>query len=141
MKKIILFFACLLLINEAYCQTPSDSTSKENFTKQYYFQKSKNQKTGAWALVIGGVLIFTATGIYASNNLNLNSPVKHRHVVPIGLSIACAAGSIPLFIDAGRNKLKAIKATTCFKMEKIPVLQQTTINFQSYPAISVKLNF
>ncbi|HUZ61367.1 MAG TPA: hypothetical protein VMU83_21510 [Hanamia sp.] len=70
MKKVILFFASLWLISETYCQVLSDSSSKGNTTKAYYLQKSKNQKTGAWVLAIGGVVIFTATGIYASNNLD-----------------------------------------------------------------------
>jgi len=140
MKKIILFFACLLLINDAYCQTPSDSTSKENFTKQYYFQKSKNQKTGAWVLISAGIAISGITVVSELNNMNFNSPKTKQPVGP-KITIACIAGSIPLFIAAARNKRKGLNATAYFKMEKIPVLLETTINFQSYPAISVKLNF
>lgn len=141
MKKVILFSACLLLISRTYCQVLSDSSSKDNSTKAYYLQKSKNQKSGAWVLAVGGVVIFVATGIHISQNLDFNGPVKSHYGFPIGLSIACEAGSIPLFIAARRNKMKAIRATAYFKMEKIPILQQTTINFQWYPAISVKLNF
>lgn len=140
MKQVILFFVCLLLISKIYCQVLADSTFKENYTKSYYLQKSRNQNSSALVLAIGGVLIFTATGIIASQNLDFINPVKHRYIAPIGLSIACVAGSIPLFIAAGRNKLKAAKVMACFKMQRIPVLQQTTINFQSYPAISFKLN-
>jgi hypothetical protein len=140
MKKIILFFAFLLFINETYCQAVSYSMSKEKFTKQYYLQKSKNQKAGAWVLLIGGAAIFAGTGLYASQNLDFSSPEKHRHIVPIGLSIACVAGSIPLFIAAGRNKLKAAQLTAYFEMEQIPILQQTGINLRSYPAFSIRLN-
>jgi hypothetical protein len=140
MKKIILFFAYIFLISNTYCQVFSDSISKGNFTKAYYLQKSKNQKTGAWVLASAGVVIFAVTGITASNNLDFGAtPTKHKYAVPIGLSIACIAASIPLFIAAGRNKSKAREAAAYFKMEKIPSLQQTGINFHSYPAISIKL--
>lgn len=141
MKKIILFFALLLFINETYCQAVSDSVSTGKFTKQYYWQKSKNQKAGAWVLLIGGAGILAGTALFASQNLDFNSPTKRHYEVPVGLGIACAAGSIPLFIASGNNKLKAMKATAFFKMEKIPVLQQKGINFRSYPAISVAFNF
>jgi hypothetical protein len=140
MKKIILFFALLLFINETYCQGVSDSMSKEKFTKQYYLQKSKNQKSGAWVLLIGGVAIFAGTGLYESQNLDFNSPHKNQGLVPIYLSVACVAGSIPLFIAAGRNKLKEIHLTAYFEMEQIPILQQTGINLHSYPAFSIGLN-
>jgi hypothetical protein len=140
MKKIILFFACFLLISKTYCQVLPDSTSKENFTKVNYLQKSKNQKTGAWVLASAGVVIFAITGITASNNLDFSATrTKHKYAVPIGLSIACVAASIPLFIAAGRNKSKARQVAAYFKMENIPILQQTEINFHSYPAVSIKL--
>jgi hypothetical protein len=141
MKKIILFFALLLFINETYCQAVSDSVPTGKFTKQYYLQKSKNQKAAALVLLIGGGVIFAATAWYESRNLDFNSLHKNEGMGPIYLSIACAAGSIPLIIASGNNKLKAMKATAFFKMEKIPVLQQKGINFRSYPAISVAFNF
>ena len=123
MKKIILFFTCLLLISKTYCQVLSDSTSKGNFTKENYLQKSKNQKTGAWVLVSAGVVIFAVTGISASNNVGFGpTHTKHKYGVPIGLSIACIAGSIPLFIASGRNKSKAIHTASYFKMESISIL-------------------
>jgi len=140
MKKFILFFALLLFINETYCQVVSDSMSNEKFTKQYYLQKSKNQKSGALVLLIGGAAILAGTGLYASHNLDFSSPQKHRYIVPIGLSIVCVAGSIPLFIAAGRNKLRAAHATAYLQMKQIPILQQTGINLHSYPAFSIRLN-
>jgi hypothetical protein len=141
MKKIILFFAFLLLINETYCQSVSDSISKEKFTKQYYLQKSKNEKSGAWILLIGGAVITAATGLSVSQNLDFNSPEKHRYYFVKGLVIACVAGSIPLFIAAGRNKRKAERATAWFQMEQIPIFQQTGINIHFYPAIYLRLKF
>ena len=142
MKKIILFFMLFLFISDAYSQVHSDSTSRANSPKAYFLQKSNNKKTGAWVLLIGGVAIFTATGLYESHHLDLNGPPhKNRGIVPIGLSIACIAGSIPLFIGARKNKLKAKKVTAYFKIEKIPVVQQKGISFHSYPAIAIKIGF
>jgi hypothetical protein len=138
MKKSILLFACLLLISKTYCQVLSDSTSKGNFTKAYYLHKSKNQKAGAWLFVSAGLSIVLMTGLNASGLDFSAVHRKHRYEVPIGFSIACVAASIPLFIAAGRNKSKAIHAAAYFKMEKIPALQQTGINFHSYPAVSIK---
>lgn len=140
MKTIVLFFALVMVINKSYCQVISDTASKQSLTKAYFLQKSKNQKVGAWVLLVGGAAIFAGTGLFASQNLDFNSPRKHRYVIPISLSIACVSGSIPLFIAAGKNKLKAIKATAYFKIEKIPLLQETGINLHSYPAVSLKLN-
>ena len=56
-----------------------------------------------------------------------------------GLGFLSTLGSIPLFIASGRNKRKANAATTFFKMEKTPVIQQTGFAYQSYPAVSVKI--
>ena len=125
MKKAITSAVLLIIAASAFSQQSSYSIPQ---TSKDYFQKSKNQREGAWVLLIGGMAIFAGTALYESHNLDFNSPHRNQGMVPIYISIACAAGSIPLFIAAGKNKLNAIKVTAYIKMEKIPVLQQTGIN-------------
>lgn len=134
MKQSILFFVCLMVLGKAFCQNLPDSTSsKNNFTKSYYSQKSKSQLIGGFILLgLGG----TTIALISSGNTSLDE----LPILAVG-GVLCVLGSIPLFIAAGRNKRKASEATAYLKMEKIPILQQTGINFHSYPAISVRLNF
>jgi len=52
MRKIIVLMAALIAVNSLFSQqTQKDSV--QHGTKDYYLQKSKRQKSGAWAFLIG----------------------------------------------------------------------------------------
>ena len=128
MKKNILFSLLLLLSAVTFCQ----QTTVPPLTKAEYLQKSKGQKTAAWILLGVGV---TCAAIAAPGNVSLNSLL----VLIIGGG-AAAIGSIPLFIASAKNKRKAIAATTFFKMETVPVIQQNSFVKHSFPVVSIKIH-
>ena len=129
MKKILLCVMILVISTSSFGQ--QIDTSKFN-TRKYYLKKSRSQLVGGLILLgIGGTTLALVSNGKTSFNI---LPVL---VIGGGLFVL---GSIPLFIASGRNKRKAMNATTLFKMETIPTLHQTGINFHSYPAISVRFD-
>jgi hypothetical protein len=52
MRKFLISLAFLLVAPSVYSQ---DTARSHPLTKQDYMQKSKNQKTGAFVLLIGGI--------------------------------------------------------------------------------------
>ena len=129
MKKILLCVMILVISTSSFGQ--QIDTSKFN-TRKYYLRKSRSQLVGGLILLgIGGATLALVSNGKTSFNI---LPVL---VIGGGLFVL---GSIPLFIASGRNKRKAMNATTLFKMETIPTLPQTGINFHSYPAISVRFD-
>lgn len=102
-------------------------------TRKYYLAKSKSQ-------LIGGCILLGIGGTTIALISKGNTSFEVLPVLAIG-GIFCVLGSIPLFIASGRNKRKALEASAYLKMEKIPKLQQTGINFHPYPAILVRFNF
>jgi uncharacterized membrane protein len=133
--KIITMLAMLLIIGAAtFCQQTNPSPA---LTKQDYLKKSKNQKTAAWILLGGGSAL-VVTGILLSNNASFDNLGTTAGVAIVGgLSML---GSIPLFLASGRNKRKAMTASTFFKIETVPVIQHASFARKSYPALSVKIN-
>ena len=53
--------------------------------------------------------------------------------------LASMAGSIPLFIAAGKNRRKAAAAVS-FKMENSTIIDQWAISARQYPAITISLS-
>jgi hypothetical protein len=129
MKKILLCAMILVISTSSFGQ--QIDTSKFN-TRKYYLRKSRSQLVGGLILLgIGG------TTLALVSNGKTSFDILPVLVIGGGLFVL---GSIPLFIASGRNKRKAMNATTLFKMETIPTLPQTRISFHSYPAISVRFD-
>ena len=130
MKKTICIALMMVTVISIFSQqTPSVKTD--------YLQKSKNQKTGAWVLLGGG---FSVLAVTAATNAGVDFQNKKSFpIVPVCIGGAMMIGSIPLFIASGKNKRKANAATTFFKMETMPVIQQHSLVQHPYPAISVKI--
>ena len=129
MKKILLCVMILVISTSSFGQ--QIDTSKFN-TRKYYLRKSRSQLVGGLILLgIGG------TTLALVSNGKTSFDILPVLVIGGGLFVL---GSIPLFIASGRNKRKAMNATTLFKMETIPTLPQTRISFHSYPAISVRFD-
>ena len=129
MKKIIAYFLMLALPVISFCQKTNDSVP---VVKTDYLAKSKSQKTGAFILL--GIGITTLT-IAAAGDLDLD---VLGTVVIIG-GIATIA-SIPLFIAAGKNKRRAMKASAFIKMEKPTIVEMQSLVQGSYPAIAFKID-
>ena len=60
-------------------------------------------------------------------------------VVLGGIGFLSAVGSIPLFIASGKNKRRAMKATTFIKMENTRMIHNQSFVQTSYPAIAFKI--
>jgi hypothetical protein len=113
MKKIILLPAFFLLLLGSKQLSAQQSDSLKNIfpegTKEYYLQLSKSQKTSAWFMLGGGLLLAVAGGIQVSNNLfSKSNEGVALFLVGAGLSL----GSVPLFIASGRNKRRASLAVS-----------------------------
>jgi hypothetical protein len=124
------FFICALLIlatSSSFCQQTD------------FRQKSKKQKTAAWILLGGGFVVAVGSVI-----LDVSSDwTKSETPYLVGIGIGCNSmiASIPLFIAAGRNKRKAMNASTSLEIRRDPVLTSTGLSFHSTPTLSLKINF
>lgn len=134
MRKI---FVCLLLIFIISGSFGQQTNSHQPLTREDYLEKSKKQKTGAWILLGGGVVMsgiafFAITGTMESS---------FDPLPPFAGGALLCIGSVPLFIAAGKNKRKAMHASAYFEIQKNPVIIQKSITFNSSPSLSVKIDF
>lgn len=124
-KSILLFFVLLLTISSFGQQTNPSQT----LTKQDYLKKSKNQKTAAWICLGSGAVLFA---IATPGEVSLD--ILPALVIGGGVLVA---GSVPLFIASGKNKRKAMNIS--FKIQRSPLLQQSSLFYQNIPAVSIKI--
>lgn len=138
MKRIVI---CMMLVTlSALSYSQKTPTVKAPLTKNDYLQKSKSQKSTAWALLGGGTALIVA-GILIGNNKNASFGQAGTGVIMGGLGFLSCIGSIPFFAASARNKRKAFYASTYFKFENTPSLREASTALHSYPAISLKINF
>ncbi|TRX00393.1 hypothetical protein [Flavobacterium gawalongense] len=131
MKKTITFLMLLLFTTNAFSQ---------EFSKEYYLQKSKSQKSTGWILFTGGT-IMTVVGAFSFNNSwddSSNSGTDAYGFVMLG-GVASVLGSIPFFIGSGKNARKA--ATISFINQPILIPKQGSLVQNSQPALSLKITF
>ena len=129
MKKIIIYTLLLAIPAASFCQsTPNNAPA----VKTDYLQKSKSQKTAAWIMLGSTVAII---GIAAPGNISFDALPA---LVAVGA--LSTAGSITLFIASGRNKRKAMTATTYLKMQTMPLAGWNSFVQKSYPSLAVKIN-
>jgi Na+/proline symporter len=136
MKKVIAFAILFFVTTSSFSQ---QTNSTQTLTRQDYLTKSKNQKTSARVLLVGGaVLIGTGLLIGTREEATLDDAATGGTIASIG--ILSAIGSIPLFIASGRNKRKAMNVSTYFEIRQNPVQAGTRLTLRSSPALSLKLN-
>ncbi|MFV5702655.1 hypothetical protein ACM55F_12360 [Flavobacterium sp. XS2P12] len=136
MKKTITFLILLLFTVNAFSQTIPDN----EFSKEYYLKKSKNQKTTGWILLSGGT-IMTVVGVigfsdswYSSSNATTDA----YGFIMLG-GVVSGLGSIPFFIMSGNNARKA--ATISLINQPVFSPMQGSLVLNSQPALSVKITF
>jgi hypothetical protein len=135
MKKIIACFALLIMASSVYGQQDNPSAT---LTKKDYLQKSKNQKTAAWCFM-GGGLVITTLGLTNNTDKNFNSGNTTGRVTGIVTGLAAMSVGTVLFVAATKNKTRA--ESLSFRMEKVPLIQQKNLVYNSYPAVSFRVNF
>lgn len=128
MKKLIFVLTFIGLICNLNAQVNPGEIQKpmtDFELGQYYKQKSKNQKTTGWVLLVGGAALITG-GMLIADNASLDEDVAIA-----GASIALLGGtasmiaSIPVFISASRNKGRA---EILLKQNNIPLSLESKRN-------------
>lgn len=109
-----------------------------------YLQKSKNQKTAAWVMLIGGTVATTiGFGVAVAGGPDCAFGVPDcgkdqtlSDVLAISGS-AAMLGSIPLFIAAGRNKKKAMSVS--LRGQPAPWIIKNNLTYKTVPSITLKI--
>jgi drug/metabolite transporter (DMT)-like permease len=136
MRKLFICTILLLMITSSFSQQTNPNQSP---IRQDYLKKSKSQKTTAWVLLGGGFVVAVGASILdASSDW---SKSETPYLVAIGTGSASMLASIPLFIASGRNKRKAMNASTYFEMRQNPIPTNRGLTLHSTPTLSVKFNF
>ena len=131
MKTIRLLLALLLVSSILVGQT-------KEFSKDYFLQKSKKQKTTAWILLGGGTAMFVGGAALFDANFygGSNSGADIGGFIMLAGIIADGA-SIPYFISAGKNKRTAMSIT--FDYKPIYLSSDNLAATQAYPTLSLKI--
>ncbi len=136
MKKIILLATTLLFIVTSFSQTTPHST----FSKNYYLQKSKTQKTIAW-IMLGGGTAMAITGFLIENkkltegSFNVIEDTGPQILILGGTGVAL--GSIPFFISSAKNKRRA--ASVSFETKNNLLMQQNNFVYKIQPSVTLKI--
>ncbi|MGZ8517122.1 MAG: hypothetical protein ACXWWD_07225 [Chitinophagaceae bacterium] len=141
MKQLLTIFLVLHLASPSLAQTtePSDNRSATD-----YLLKSNKQKTAGWILLGGGAGL-TGIGLVVGASTVWNDIVEGNNNGSMAAGImmvtglASMAGSIPLFIAAGKNRKRAAGAVS-FIMENSTIIDQWAISARQYPAIAIRLS-
>ena len=141
MKPLILGILTVLILNTSYSQKVNTSSTQQisdSAIVQKYLGKSKRQKTGAWACLIGGsgMVALAAGKIKQTENdpsagftEAIYSGVGYGTLAVIGGSLMI--GSIPLFIQSKKNARTAASISLTSQRLLIPLPQGSVSNLQS----------
>jgi len=136
MKKIIFSLTLFLFIVKSFSQTQTSPA----FSKDYYLQKSKSQKTTAWILLGTGLGIAAAGGIVQlihENQRNGGFDFDFTGAfIAIGGGVV-ALSSTPFFISSSKNKKKA--ASIAISNQNVFLPQQNSFALKTQPTITLKI--
>ena len=140
MVKAILLVLMISFSSISLCQKSGNSF----FEKKQLFDKSKKQKTAAWLLLTGGVLM-TSSGyvLFIYEGVQGDGVKSVKAKLDIGLfitGIAVAGASIPLFSASAKNKRVAMLVKGHFKMENSISKLHTPFVKSRFPAISISID-
>lgn len=119
------------------------SASGQQFTKQDYLKKSKNQKSLARILTTGGGLLVVGGIVsYASESNTSFYPGKEVGNILMASAAVVFTGGIILFSASKRNERKAGEVPAMFKMklESSEMYRYKAKLGRYYPALAIKLN-
>ncbi|MCM4164115.1 MULTISPECIES: hypothetical protein [unclassified Arenibacter] len=131
MKTIRLLLALLLVSSVLVGQT-------REFSKDYFLQKSKKQKTTAWILLAGGTAM--AVGGFAIFDSSWDSgSASTTDIAGIIGTVGFLTGlsSIPYFISAGKNKKTAMSIT--FDYKPIYLSGDNLVSTKAHPTLTLKI--
>ena len=138
MKKIIFSLTLLLFVVTSFEQT----NPSPKFSKTFYLQKNKTQKTIGWvllgggtAMVVGGAISYPKNG-YVPTSFSSEPPLLANDII-ILIGTASDIISIPFFISAHKNKKRA--ASVAIANQKILWSQKNNIGFVTQPSFTIKI--
>lgn len=141
MKKQLFFILLLTVAINSFSQS---YPKKNPESKEYFLQKSKQQKTAAWILLSGGTVLFVGGyTLFVYEGLQGDGVQSAKAKLDIALFFvggAAMISSVPLFIAAARNKGIATSITAGVKMEKNIANLHPSFIKSSFPALSLKIN-
>ena len=120
------------------------ATGQDTLTKDFYLQRSKNQKTAAWVLLGGGALATIGGAIWFNETFSIDifGPDKNPGENTAGFvmiaGVGAMLGSIPLFISSAHNKKRAESMAVFIGTERLPVLAARKVNL-NYPVVGVRI--
>jgi hypothetical protein len=137
MKKMTISLILLLFGFQSFSQAPPGSAG----SKDYYLQKSKNQKKTGWILLAAGTVMAVGGGIGFGNNWDLfqnNTKADIYGSIMVG-GIVADLVSIPIFISSGRNARRGARISVSSQLIDIPRGNNSYV--KQHPTISVKIPF
>lgn len=132
MKKLILILALILMAQISYGQNETPVINKD-----YYLNKSKNQKTTGWVLLGAGASMLIATQIIGRSDVDFETGMTAVGVLGIG-GVSSVLASIPFFIASGNSAKKAANISLNYERLGTPLLSRSLNN--SFPSISLKID-
>lgn len=141
MKKATIFLLLLTFTIASFCQQTGRSTT---LTKEDYLQKSKNKKTAAWLLLVGGAaMVITGFAIpegepefnilclcYVGENSGAQGLLIAGGVLSMGASVF-------FFKSSTKNKRKAMELA--FKNESAPRILEHGFAYRTIPSLNLKI--
>ncbi len=128
MRQIII---CLMLLVLSGISLGQPTTPAAVSSKQYYLQKSDQQRKTA-SILVGGGLVLEVAGIIAYKYGNAS-------LFLLGAGLLSQIVSIPFFVSSAINKGKSKKASLSFNFGKTRDIHMA-INSGAQPKISLKIN-
>lgn len=144
MKKILFLLIFLLVVTRVFSQA-----QEQAYSKDYYLEKSRNQKNTALVLIGGGTLLaiigaasFDAGWHVArdgdSTSLSPASETDFFGFMFMG-GVAAGLASIPFFISAGHNARMA--ATISLNNQKMLMPALSASSVKTLPTLTVTIVF
>ena len=135
MKKLLLIFVLSMIFFGGYSQT-----EKQDFSKEHYLQKSKNQRTAGWVLLGAGAGIGIIGAIVSAEALSEDwffgdSKKSDTGFIIGAVGAARSLASIPFFLSARKNSRKA--AQLSLESQRYFIPGQEFLGIQ--PALSLKI--
>jgi len=135
MKRLITIIVLLIVV-----KIHGQETAIQPQTADWYLQKSKNQKTTAWVLLISGTAMAIGGAVTFDKNYNESSYAATDISGIIMLAgVAADLVSIYYFVRAGQNKRKA--ASLSFNMQNYLPYQETNFTLTPAPSMSLRMKF
>lgn len=119
-------------------------SGQDTLTKDYYLQRSKNQKTAAWVLLGAGAVAAIGGAIWFNETFSIDifgpdrNPGENTAGFVMLAGLGSMAGSIPLFIASARNKGRAEKMMVFFGTERLPAFTSRNWGVR-YPVAGLRI--